>query len=72
MRQDGYWVDGRCGHLSSLALPDSHILSVYGNYLLEAAVDAGLERLVVQMAKENPGWAYDRIVGALANLGHRI
>jgi transposase InsO family protein len=26
-------------------------------------------RLVVQMAKENPSWGYDRIVGALANLG---
>ena len=24
------------------------------------------------MAKENPGWGYDRIVGALANLGHEI
>ena len=24
------------------------------------------------MAKENAGWGYDRIVGALANLGHRI
>jgi putative transposase len=28
-----------------------------------------IERLVVQMAKENPGWGYDRIVGAMANLG---
>jgi putative transposase len=28
------------------------------------------ERLVVQMAKENPRWGYDRIVGALANLGY--
>jgi putative transposase len=28
-----------------------------------------IERLVVRMAKENPSWGYDRIVGALANLG---
>jgi len=32
-------------------------------------IDEEAERLVVQMAKENPGWGYDRIVGALANLG---
>jgi hypothetical protein len=24
------------------------------------------------MAKENPDWGYDRIVGALANLGYKI
>jgi putative transposase len=30
------------------------------------------ERLVVRMAKENPTWGYDRIVGALANLGQRL
>src|SRR5499425_2377530 len=31
-----------------------------------------IERLVMRMAKENPSWGYDRIVGALANLGHRL
>ena len=28
--------------------------------------------LVLQMARENPRWGYDRIQGALANLGHEI
>ena len=27
---------------------------------------------MVRMAKENTGWGYDRIVGALANLGHAV
>ena len=31
-----------------------------------------IERLVVRMAKENPSWGYDRIVGVLANLGRRL
>jgi hypothetical protein len=31
-----------------------------------------IERLVAQMAKENPGWGNDRIVGAMANLGQRL
>ena len=29
-------------------------------------------RLVLRMAEENSTWGYDRIQGALANLGHRI
>src|SRR5580658_7764939 len=35
-------------------------------------VGANIESLVVCMAKENPSWGYDRIVGALANLGHQV
>jgi hypothetical protein len=31
-----------------------------------------IEDLVVRMARENRSWGYDRIVGALANLGYRI
>ena len=33
-------------------------------------IEPELEELVVRMAKENIGWGYDRIVGALANLGY--
>jgi hypothetical protein len=35
-------------------------------------VSAEIENLVVRLARENSGWGYDRIVGALANLGHTV
>jgi putative transposase len=35
-------------------------------------IDPELEALVVRIAQENRSWGYDRIVGALANLGHTI
>jgi Homeodomain-like domain len=35
-------------------------------------IDSELEALVVRMARENQSWGYDRIVGALANLGYTI
>jgi transposase InsO family protein len=31
-----------------------------------------VEQLIVRMAKESPDWGYDRIAGALANLGHKV
>ncbi|MBW1770336.1 MAG: DDE-type integrase/transposase/recombinase [Deltaproteobacteria bacterium] len=35
-------------------------------------VSEEVRRLVLRMAQENPTWGYDRIQGALANLGHEI
>ena len=35
-------------------------------------IDQELEALIVRMAKENRSWGYDRIVGALANLGFTV
>jgi hypothetical protein len=35
-------------------------------------VSPEVEALVVRFARENRGWGYDRIVGALANLGHHV
>ena len=35
-------------------------------------VEPEVEALVVRMARENTGWGYDRIVGALTNLGHHL
>src|SRR3954451_19567288 len=31
-----------------------------------------VEALILRMAQENTGWGYDRIAGALANLGHQL
>jgi len=38
LRPDGYWVDGKCGHIAAAALADGHLISVYGHYQLGAAV----------------------------------
>jgi len=35
-------------------------------------IDEEMESLVVRMAKENPSWGYDRMMGALANLGYKL
>ena len=36
------------------------------------AVSQEVVELVLRMARENPSWGYDRIQGALANLGHEV
>jgi putative transposase len=46
--------------------------SEYRSYPGRPRIDAEVEALIVQMARENSGWGYDRIVGALANLGHEV
>jgi hypothetical protein len=35
-------------------------------------IDKEIEDLVVRMARDNRSWGYDRIVGALANLGYTV
>ena len=35
-------------------------------------IDREVEGLIIRMAKENRSWGYDRNVGALANLGHKV
>src|SRR6202022_899663 len=35
-------------------------------------IDGEVEQLIVRMAEENRSWGYDRVVGALANLGHEV
>src|SRR6266704_4035958 len=35
-------------------------------------IDKEVEALVVRMAQENRSWGYDRMVGALANLGYSL
>jgi putative transposase len=41
-------------------------------HLARAPLVPEVEALIVRFARENSGWGYDRIVGALANLGHPV
>src|SRR5215472_16395437 len=46
--------------------------SKYRNYPGRPRIDPKLEALIVRIAQENTSWGYDRIVGALANLGYCV
>jgi hypothetical protein len=46
--------------------------SKYRRYPGRPRIEPKRETLIVLMAKENSGWGYDRIVGALANLGYKL
>src|SRR5215212_1940027 len=46
--------------------------SKYRSYPGRPRIDRKMERLIVQVARENSCWGYDRIAGALANLGHDV
>jgi len=35
-------------------------------------ISSEIEDVVIRLARDNSGWGYDRIVGALANLGHQV
>jgi transposase InsO family protein len=35
-------------------------------------IDSDLEALIIRMAQENRSWSYDRIVGAMENLGYTV
>ncbi len=72
------------GEVVTVALPDT-ILAWYRRLVARKfdgsrarrargrpPIDREVEELIVSMAKENRTWGYDRIVGALANLGHEV
>jgi hypothetical protein len=52
--------------------PRSSMVPNTDSIQVRPTVEPDVEALVVRMARENTGWGYDRIVGALANLGHRL
>jgi putative transposase len=72
------------GEVATAALPDT-ILAWYRRLVVRKfdgsrarrtpgrpRIDREVEELIVRIAEENRSWGYDRIVGALANLGHEV
>ena len=46
--------------------------SMYRRYPGRPRIDPAIEQFIVQFAKENRTWGYDRIVGALKNMGYMV
>ena len=72
------------GEVANVARPDT-ILAWYRKHVARKfdgskerrtpgrpRLDRAIEELIVRMAQENRDWGYDKIVGALANLGHEV
>src|SRR5258707_6846351 len=72
------------GEVANVAQPDT-ILAWYRNLVARKfdgskarrspgrpRIKREIEQLIVRMARENRDWGYDRIVGALANLGYKV
>src|ERR1035437_2953104 len=81
----GHRLGGKSlGEVASTAQPDT-ILAWYRRLIARKfdgsrarrppgrpRIDREVEDLIVRMVEENRSWGYDRIVGALANLGHEV
>ena len=72
------------GEVANVARPDT-VLAWYRNLVARKfdgskarrspgrpRIKGEIEQLIVRMARENRDWGYDRIVGALANLGYKV
>ena len=46
--------------------------STYRRYPGRPRIDPAIEKLIIQFAQENRAWGYDRIVGALKNVGYTV
>jgi hypothetical protein len=71
-------------HVASVAKPETILAwyrkliaqkfegSKHRSYPGRPAIGREIAELIVPMARENSGWGYDRIAGALKNLGHDV
>jgi hypothetical protein len=55
-----------------MLIADKWDYSKYRKKFGRPRIDKEIVELLVQIAKENPSWGYNRIQGALANLGYKI